>query len=79
MAYQVNALEELIDQFRALPGIGGKTAQRLAFFVLDMPDAKAQAFADAIVTAKKTIHYCPVCQNLTDMELGPVCASTKRD
>ena len=73
------ALQNLADQFARLPGIGGKTAQRLAFHVLGMPDADAQAFADAIVEAKKTVHTCPVCQNLTDREVCPICTDDLRD
>ena len=74
-----NAMERLTEQFARLPGIGGKTAQRLAFFVLGLPDEQAQAFADAIVEAKKTVKICPVCQNLTDEEICPVCADPNRD
>lgn len=74
-----NAMERLTEQFARLPGIGGKTAQRLAFFVLGLPDEQAQAFADAIVEAKKTVKTCPVCQNLTDAEICPVCADPNRD
>mgnify|MGYP000102687538 CR=1 FL=1 len=60
------SLQNLSDQFARLPGIGGKTAQRLAFHVLEMPLEEAQAFADAILEAKHTVHTCPCCQNLTD-------------
>ena len=73
------ALQNLADQFARLPGIGGKTAQRLAFHVLEMPLADAQAFADAILEAKKEIHTCPVCQNLTDREVCPICDDDMRD
>lgn len=79
MAYYVTALEELIDQFRKLPNIGLKTAQRLAFAVLKMSDAEAEGFSSAILRAKKDIHFCPVCQNLTDLETCAVCANPKRD
>jgi recombination protein RecR len=79
MQYHVNALEELIDKFRQLPGIGGKTAQRLAFCVLDMTQEQAQAFASAIINAKKAIHYCPICQNLTDGDICSICKNNKRD
>ena len=78
MQYFPAALQELADQFARLPGIGGKTAQRLAFHVLDLPLSDAQAFADAILEAKKTIRTCPVCQNLTDRELCPICADDSR-
>ena len=65
------ALQELADQFARLPGVGGKTAQRLAFHVLELPEEEAKAFADAILAAKQTIHTCPVCQNLTDHSYLP--------
>ncbi len=79
MQYFPAALQELADQFARLPGIGGKTAQRLAFYVLSLPMEDAQAFADAIVNAKKTVHTCPVCQNLTDREICPICDDEMRD
>ena len=73
------AMQELTEQFARLPGIGGKTAQRLAFHVLEMPDDDAQAFADAILAAKKTVHACPVCQNLTDRNICAICDDPMRD
>ena len=73
------ALQNLADQFARLPGIGGKTAQRLAFHVLSLPLEEAQAFADAIVEAKREVHTCPCCQNLTDRELCPICDDDMRD
>ena len=73
------ALERLSEQFARLPGIGSKTAQRLAFQVLSMPQEQAQEFADAILDAKRQIHTCPVCQNLTDQELCSICADETRD
>ena len=79
MQYFPTALQELADQFARLPGIGGKTAQRLAFHVLELPQEQAQAFADAILAAKQTVHTCPVCQNLTDRELCPICDNDGRD
>ncbi len=79
MQYFPVALQELADQFARLPGIGGKTAQRLAFHVLSLPENEAQAFADAIIDAKKTVHTCPVCQNLTDREICPICDDDMRD
>ena len=80
MQYFPPALERLTEQFARLPGIGSKTAQRLAFYVLSQPEEDAQEFADAILAAKKTISLCPVCQNLTEGE-GPcaICRSDKRD
>ena len=79
MQYFPAALEELADHFGRLPGIGNKTAQRLAFYVLGLPDDEANAFAEAILDAKKTVHTCPVCQNLTDLELCPICRDDMRD
>lgn len=79
MEYFPAALEELVEQFARLPGIGGKSAQRLAFHVLSLTDEEAQHFADAIVGAKKTVTCCPVCRNLTSGGLCPICSSNKRD
>ena len=79
VSYFPAALQELADQFARLPGIGGKTAQRLAFYVLGLPESEAQAFAEAIVAAKKSVHTCPVCPNLTDRELCPICGDETRD
>ena len=79
MQYFPAALQELADQFARLPGIGGKTAQRLAFHVLELPLEEAQDFADAILAAKKEVHTCPECQNLTDREVCPICDSDSRD
>ncbi len=80
MQYFPPALETLVEQFARLPGIGRKSAQRLAFFVLSLPDGEAEAFADAVVNARKTISCCPVCQNFAEGGgLCPICASPKRD
>lgn len=73
------ALQNLADQFARLPGVGSKTAQRLAFHVLGLPDGEAEEFANAILEAKKQVHTCPVCQNLTDRELCPICDDDTRD
>ncbi|MBQ3276316.1 MAG: recombination protein RecR [Oscillospiraceae bacterium] len=73
------ALENLIDGFASLPGIGRKSAQRLAFHVLSLPAEEAESFANAVLEAKRNVHTCPVCQNLTDGDLCPVCASETRD
>ena len=72
-------LENLVEQFARLPGIGSKSAQRLAFYVLNLPEEEARAFADAILAAKETVTCCPVCQNLTAGGLCPICASPRRD
>ncbi len=73
------ALQNLADHFARLPGVGQKTAQRLAFHMLSLPREEAEEFAAAIVEAKRTVHSCPVCQNLTDRELCPVCDDDTRD
>lgn len=79
MQYFPAALQTLADQFAKLPGIGGKTAQRLAFHVLSLPIEEAREFSDAILEAKRTVHTCPLCQNLTDRELCPICDDDGRD
>lgn len=73
------ALQNLADQFARLPGIGGKTAQRLAFHILQLPLEDAEEFAQAILDAKKEVHTCPECQNLTDRALCPICDDLMRD
>ena len=72
-------LAKLIEHFRALPGIGSKTAVRLAYHVLDMDAAKARALAEAIVEAREKIGFCSVCCNLSDQDPCAICASEKRD
>lgn len=79
MNYYPAPLEQLTEQFARLPGIGTKTARRLAFYVLGLPDEEARAFADAILQAKEQVHTCPVCQNLTDEDLCPICSDDRRD
>ena len=79
MDYYVSPLQNLIDEFRKLPGIGTKTAQRLAYYVLNLPEEKAMRFSDAIVQAKKKICYCKICQNFSDSEVCSVCANPARD
>ena len=73
------ALQNLADQFARLPGIGSKTAQRLAFPVLELPMEEAEEFSAAILEAKQKVHTCPKCQNLTDRELCPICDDPTRD
>ncbi|MGX8699048.1 MAG: recombination mediator RecR [bacterium] len=73
------SLEKLVEKFASLPGIGQKSAQRLAFHVLALPDEEAADFAMAIVQAKKSVHTCPICQNLTDAETCAICRSPARD
>ena len=79
MQYFPAALQDLADRFASLPGIGGKTAQRLAFHVLSLPIEDAEGFAEAILAAKREVHTCPCCQNLTDRELCPLCDDDMRD
>lgn len=73
------SFEALIDSFASLPGIGKKSAQRLAFHILSLPEGEAESFASAILEARKSVHTCPVCQNLTDSELCPICRNTRRN
>lgn len=77
--YHVAPLEGLVEKFESLPGIGHKSAQRLAYHVLDMTKEQAASFASAILEAHEKIHYCGVCCNLTDSELCPICRSAVRD
>ena len=79
MQYFPAALQDLSDQFARLPGIGGKTAQRLAFYVLSLPDEEAEDFANAILAAKRSVHTCPKSQNLTDREICSICDDPMRD
>lgn len=79
MDYYIAPVAKLVDEFEKLPGIGHKTAERLAFHVLDMNEADAESFANAVINAKKTVCTCRVCQNLSDSELCKICASPKRD
>ena len=77
--YNVAPLENLVDQFEKMPGIGHKTAQRLAYYVLNLSKAEAAQLADAVTQAHSRIHYCSRCCNLTDRELCAVCDSPSRD
>ena len=78
-SYEVQPLARLVEQFERLPGIGRKTAQRLAFYLLDQPKERAREFADALLAAHEQIHQCPVCFNLSDQDLCSVCRDPKRD
>ncbi len=79
MRFFTAPVENLIEQFQKLPGIGRKTAQRLAFFVLSLPEAEAEGFANAIIEAKKKVKFCSVCQNMTDAEICSICEDEARD
>lgn len=77
--YNVVPLQRLVEQFERLPGIGSKTAQRLAYFVLNLPKEQADEFANAITEAHEKIKYCEVCCNFSDQDKCPVCRSLRRD
>ena len=79
MNYNIVPLTELINQFSRLPGIGKKTAQRLAYSILEQPPERAKAFADALVNAREKIHFCAVCQSLTDLDVCQICSDERRD
>lgn len=72
-------LEELVNQFARLPGIGRKTARRLAYSIIEQPEERAKQFADALINAKEKIRFCNVCQNFTDKEVCHICSDEKRD
>ena len=79
MEYFALPLQNLIEEFEKLPGIGSKTAQRLAFFILNRSKEDAQKFAAAIIDAKESLCYCKVCQNLSDREVCGICDNPMRD
>ncbi len=79
MGYKVAPLARLIEQFERMPGIGKKSAQRIAFHVLGMSEKEAKNFAQCIIDAKEKIHRCSVCGDLTDGELCPICDNISRD
>ena len=79
MSFFPASLENLIDKFASLPGVGRKSAQRLAFHVLALPESEAISFANAITDAKRSVHCCSICQNLTEGEICSICASDRRD
>lgn len=79
MDYFSGYISELVEQFSLLPGIGRKSAQRLAFHVISLPEDKARRLADAIVDARLNVRYCRECFTLTDQEVCPICGNAKRD
>lgn len=79
MDYYGSRLSRLIEQLSSLPGIGSKTAQRLAFHIVNMPVEKVQALADSIIDAKKNVRYCRECFTMTDQELCPICSNPRRN
>ena len=79
MAEYIESLQKLAEQFAKLEGIGRKSAMKMAFSVLSMTDEEAGEFSAAILDAKEKIHLCPICQNLTDKDICPICADPNRD
>lgn len=79
MAEYIESLQKLAEQFGRLQGVGRKNAMKMAFSVLDMTNEEAEDFAKAIIEAKEKIHLCPICQNITDREICPICADLQRD
>ena len=79
MNYNIVPLTELINQFSRLPGIGKKTAQRLAYSILEQPPERAKAFAEALINAREKIHFCKCCQSLTDLDVCQICSDERRD
>lgn len=72
-------INKLIEELSSLPGIGTKSAQRLAFFLINQPEEAVQRFSNALIDAKKNVRYCTECFTLTDQEICPICANVKRD
>lgn len=79
MSYYAAPIAKLIEELSKLPGVGNKTAQRLAFYLLDMPYSEVEQLAGSIINAKKNIKYCNVCCNITDTEVCNICGNPKRD
>ena len=79
MARMIRPLANLYEQLRRLPGVGSKTAMRLAYHIIEMPESEVQQLAEALSSAKKSIHYCSPCYNLTDGEKCAICSDPSRD
>ena len=79
MDYYSNEISKLIEELSSLPGIGAKSAQRLAFHILNMPEDHVEALSSAILSAKHNVKYCKCCFNLTDQEICPICSDEARD
>ena len=79
MDYYGAGIGRLIESLQSLPGIGAKSAQRLAFHLISMPEEQVRSIADSMVYARENVHFCHECQTLTDGDLCPICASSKRD
>lgn len=73
------SLEDLIESFKMLPGIGEKTAERLSFYMINIDKEKTAFFADSIISAKEKLHKCPICSNITDKETCNICEDSNRD
>ena len=76
---QIDSMERLVNEFSRLPGVGKKTAQRYAYYLLTMSESDVNSFADAMVSAKQKIHYCKVCANFTDKEICDICSKQKKE
>lgn len=79
MNYNILPFNELVNQFSRLPGIGKKTAARLAYSIIEQPPERARQFAEALINAKEKIHFCKCCQSLTDLEVCQMCSDPRRD
>ena len=79
MNYYVTQVTNLIEELRRLPGIGSKSAQRLAFHIINMPEEHVERLSEVLIKARKNIRYCKFCCTLTDTEVCPICSSNKRD
>ena len=79
MDYYSKEINQLIEQFSRLPGIGAKSAQRLAFYIVSEPNEQVKQFADTLVSAREHVRYCKCCQTLTAREICPICSSKNRD
>ena len=79
MDYYSKEISKLIESLSSLPGIGPKSAQRLAFHILDMPKEDVKYIADSLVSARENVHYCKVCCTLTDQDVCPICSNPKRN
>jgi recombination protein RecR len=79
MDYYSSQISNLIQEFSRLPGIGPKSAQRLAFHIINMPKEQAHSLANTIVEARENVRYCKLCHTLTDQEICPICSNSNRD
>ena len=75
---EIEAIAKLVNQLSKLPGVGRKTAQRLAYHIIGLPEAQVRELAAAIFNGKKQIHFCPICGNYTDTDPCPICADSRR-